>query len=151
MFVPTKSFGTFSLFGLGGKSNIIDEVFVEEDENEEHLLERFDYKAHMGVVGVNQFLPLNENTYLKNSISTSTNGSGFMAYESQHNELNETEDMQLYKNTVKAASTLHHKFNARHNLQSGLVYTRHFFDFYYKSLNETNNEFETDLNLEGDL
>ncbi len=29
---PTKSAGTFSLFGLGGKSHILEEITVEENE-----------------------------------------------------------------------------------------------------------------------
>src|SRR5690606_15334892 len=48
--VPTKFIGTFSLFGLGGKSSIVEEEFAEEEED--RLLEKGDYKANMGVLGI---------------------------------------------------------------------------------------------------
>ena len=88
--IPTASFGTFSFFGLGGKSNIQEEEF--EDDSEEKLLEQGNYKAHMGVVGVTQYWSLSSNTYLQNSISVSENGSGYRGYKpNDQNEIDETE------------------------------------------------------------
>lgn len=151
VFIPTEKAGTFSVFGLGGKSNIVEEYYDEEDVEEEFLLEKYDYEARMAVVGLNHFLPLGNKTYLKSSLSTSTNGSGFNGFEpNNENKLMKIEETQLDKYTAKFASTLQHKFSARHNLQSGIVLTRHFFDFYYSTFNELRNEMETGLNNEGE-
>src|SRR5690606_14887836 len=129
--VPTKSFGTFSLFGLGGKSSIVEEEFAEE--NGDKLLKRGDYKAKMGVLGITQYWPLGSKTFLHNSISLSQNGSGYRGFEpSVQDLLEELYDSNLDKHTVKGASTLHYKFNARHNVQTGLIYTHHYFNFYNK-------------------
>src|SRR5690554_4284512 len=65
--LPTKSFGTFSLFGLGGKSSIVEEEFADE------LVEKGDYKANMGVLGITQYWPLGSKTFLQNSVSLSQN------------------------------------------------------------------------------
>src|SRR5690554_2768736 len=83
--VPTKSIGTFSLFGLGGKSSIVEEEFAEEEED--RLLEKGDYKANMGVLGMTQYLSLGFKTFLQNSISLSQNGSGFQGYEPKEQDV----------------------------------------------------------------
>ncbi|HEX6227459.1 MAG TPA: TonB-dependent receptor [Chryseolinea sp.] len=146
--VPTASLGTFSFFGLGGKSNIREEEF--EDDTEETLLEQGNYKAHMGVVGVTQYWALGSKTYLQNSLSVSENGSGYLGYKpNEQNELMRDDDMQLDKNTIKAASTINHKFNAQHNIQAGLIYTRHSFDFYSNYLDEATGEFATEQDMKG--
>src|SRR5699024_10400479 len=60
------------------------------------------------------------------------------------------EDLRLNKRTIKATSTWNHKFNARHNLQAGVGYTQHYFDFYYKVFDEGEKKFITEQNHEGD-
>ncbi|HZI26052.1 MAG TPA: TonB-dependent receptor [Chryseolinea sp.] len=146
--VPTASFGTFSFFGLGGKSNIKEEEF--EDDTEEKLLEEGNYKAHMGVIGVTQNWSLGSKTYVQNSLSISENGSGFLGYKpNEQNELTQNDDMQLDKNSFKAATTFNHKFNAQHNVQAGLIYTRHSFDFYSNYFDEETSQFVSEQDMKG--
>src|SRR5690606_20398732 len=64
--------------------------------------------------------------------------------------LEELYDSNLDKNTVKGASTLHYKFNARHNVQTGLIYTHHYFNFYNKYFDKEVVEFVTDQRIKGD-
>lgn len=147
--VPTASLGTFSIFGLGGRSNIIEEEYMDDDE--EILAEKGNYKAHMGVVGVTQYWSLSSKTYLQNSVSVSQNGSGFLGYKpNAENELIRDDEMQLDKNSFKVATTFNHKFNARHNLQAGLIYTRHSFDFYNNYFDEETQQFVSDQDMTGD-
>src|SRR5690606_25173548 len=54
------------------------------------------------------------------------------------------------KNTIKGAFTLHYKFNARHNLQTRVIYTRHYFNFYNKYFDKEVDEFVTDQKIAGD-
>ena len=56
---------------------------------------------------------------------------------------------QLDKNSFKAATTFNHKFNARHNLQAGLIYTRNSFDFYSNYFDEETNQFLTEQDMKG--
>jgi len=147
--VPTKFIGTFSLFGLGGKSSIVEEEFAEEEED--RLLEKGDYKANMGVLGITQYWPLGSKTFLQNSVSLSQNGSGFQGYEPNDQDvLEELYDSRLDKNTIKGASTLNHKINARHNLQIGFIYTHHYFNFYNQYLDKETQEFVIDQNNRGE-
>lgn len=148
VFVPTKSLGTFSIFGLGGKSTIREEEFV--DEAEEELLERGDFKANMGIVGITQYWSLSDKSFLQNSFSLSQNGSGYLEYiPGEHEQLRQVEDFRLNKKSFKAASTFHHKFNARHNIQAGLIYTHHDFDFYSWYLDEALEQYVTEQDTEG--
>ena len=149
VFLPTKSLGTFSIFGLGGKSNIIEETL--DEDNEDILLEKGDYGAHMGVVGVTQFWPLSTNTYLQNSISASTNGSGFTSHEpTPQAGMTLLDDLELNKSTLKATTTVNHKFSPKHAVQAGLLYTHYDFDFYYSFLDKVDQKYITEQNRKGD-
>src|SRR5690606_8219707 len=100
-------------------SSIVEEEFAEEDEDQ--LLERGDYKANMGVLGITQYWPLGAKTFLQNSLSLSQNGSGFQGFEpNEQDVLEELQDANLDKNSLKGATTVNHKFNARHNAQAGI-------------------------------
>lgn len=146
---PTKSLGTFSLFGLGGKSNILTEE--TDEENEEIVLEEGDYKANVGVVGITQMWPLGSKTYLQNSISASQNGSGLEAFEPDNmNNMVSRTDLHLNKNSLKVASTLNHKFNSRNSLQGGLIYTKLNFDFYNEYYDAEIDQLVNDQNMKGD-
>src|SRR5690554_2165860 len=143
--LPTKSFGTFSLSGLGGKSSIVEEEFADE------LVEKGDYKTNMGVLGITQYWPLGSKTFLQNSVSLSQNGSGFKGYEpNEQDVLEELFDTKLNKNSIKGATTLNHKFNARHNAQAGVVYTHHYFNFHNKYFDKETEQFVTDQGTKGD-
>ncbi|MEX0966242.1 MAG: TonB-dependent receptor [Bacteroidia bacterium] len=124
---PTKNAGIFSVFGLGGKSNIFQQ---DQDEDNENLIHaNSNYKAGMGVAGINHFFPINENSYLRNTFSGSTNGSGFDYKELKDGELELKYDDYLNKYTWRMASTFNTKLNARHKLQIGAIYSLHQFDF----------------------
>ena len=73
----------------------------------------------------------------------------FLGYKpNEQNELTRDDDMELDKNSFKAATTFNHKFNARHNLQAGLIYTRHSFDFYSNYFDEETNQFVSEQDIE---
>jgi hypothetical protein len=147
--MPTKRLGTFSIFGLGGKSNITEESFADDEET--ILAERGHYKADMGVVGMTQYWPLSSKSYLQNSVSVSTNGSGYLSHRpDEQNNMNRDDDFDLDKSSLKVASTLHHKMNARHNLQAGIIYTRHSFDFHNNYFDEETQQYETNQNMDGE-
>jgi hypothetical protein len=104
----------------------------------------------MGVAGVTQHWSLSEQTYLQNSISFSRNSSGYMGYEPDIlDDLTQTEDFRLDKRSLKGATTLHHKFNAKHNMQIGVIYTHHEFDFYNHYLDNESDQFVTDQDMRG--
>jgi hypothetical protein len=147
--MPTRTLGTFSVFGLGGKSNITEESYADEEET--ILAERGNYKSEMGVLGITQYWPLNSKSYLQNSVSVSSNGSGYLSYRPDAlNSLTRDDDSDLDKNSFKVASTFHHKLNARHNFQAGAIYTRHSFNFYNNYFDEEEQQYETNQHMDGE-
>ncbi|MGC3944801.1 MAG: TonB-dependent receptor [Chryseolinea sp.] len=148
IYVPTKKMGTFSLFGLGGKSKITEEEFAEEDE--EKLLQRGYYNADMGVTGITQYWPLSDKTYLQNSITLSTNGSGYDGFKpNATNELRQVDDFSMDKHSIKAASSINHKFNARHTVQAGFIFTQHSYNFYSNSYQTESDSWVTEQDSKG--
>lgn len=147
--VPTQNMGVFSIFGLGGKSNITEELFDEEPS--ERLLLRGYYKSNVGVAGITQYLPLGNKTFFQNSFTVSQNGSGYNGLQpDSQNDLFQTMDFNLNRNSIKALSTLHHKVNARHNIQTGLIYTHHTFSFLNSYFQEETSLTITDQDMKGD-
>lgn len=127
--LPTKSLGTFSVFGLGGKSNIHEEVYDEEQVDK--VLEKGDWKADMGVVGINHQYLFSGKTYIQSSFSVSESGNGGLGQ-----ELDDVDNFRVYYDgyfrnyTAKFMSTLHHKFSARNKILVGMIYDRNFYDYY---------------------
>ena len=120
--IPTKSFGTFSLFGIGGSSNI-----QEEQEN----IKEDEFRTDMGVLGLSGLFRINDKTYFKSVFSLS-GSRNIWNYESNEidDELyyNASEDF-VYK-TLRTSFSFHKKFNARNYLKSGLIYSKLYFDLY---------------------
>jgi len=127
---PTKNAGTFSLFGLGGKSHILEDT--HDEENEDIILDKGDWKADMGVVGLNHQFLFNNSTYLESSISIAESSSGGTGEEL----IDGTDEFRTYYDgtyrnyTAKYMSTLHHKFSAKNKIQLGVIYDRKFYDYY---------------------
>ncbi len=126
---PTKNAGTFSIFGLGGKSHILEDV--NDAENEEIILEKGDWESDLGVVGLSHRYLFNSNTYLESNLSISESGSGGTGEELGDNKEYYTYYDGYFRNfTAKITTTVNHKFSAKNTLQVGLIYDRKFYDYY---------------------
>ena len=126
---PTKKAGTFSLFGLGGKSHILEDT--KDEENEDLILERGDWEADMGVVGLGHRYLFNNRTYLETNLSIAESGSGGVGEElGENNEFYTYYDGYFRNYTAKITSIFHHKINAKSKLQAGFIYDRKFYDYY---------------------
>jgi hypothetical protein len=144
---PTKNAGTFSVFGLGGLSNINQE-FLDSTERVNSVS---DYGSKMGVVGMNHMYQFNEKTYLKSGISMAGNGSTVDYQERKPDDEMNTEYLSdLSKSSARIMATLHHKFNAKHKLQTGVIYTQHFFGFQSHYFDEDFGRMQPLLDNKGD-
>jgi len=126
---PTRNMGTFTVFGLGGKSHILEDV--TDDENESIVLEKGDWQADMGVVGLGHRYLFNNSTYLETNLSISESGTGGVGEELDDNNEFYTYYDGFFRNyTTKFTSTLHHKFSAKSKVQLGIIYDRKFYNYY---------------------
>lgn len=119
--MPAGRAGTFSLFGLGGRSSILQE---EKGVTGDSLFARADYRSRMGVVGLTHTRLFGANNFLYSTVSVSGNGSGVDYEETDApGEMplvtREVSDMRRW--TYRATSTLNTRINANHKLRSGII------------------------------
>jgi hypothetical protein len=142
--LPTKRIGTFSLFGLGGLSS-----FTLEDVKPDlwdtpgngslssDLSEDFDKGTHLANVGITHTLPINGNSYIKTSLSYSSNGIDDDVTESKSTKILDGQgdflrdsiiskqvnfQGRLKNSTYRGAITYNNKLNAKHKIQIGTKY-----------------------------
>lgn len=160
--LPKSKAGTFTLFGLGGRSSILE----RSEYNEEYRVETGDYTAWMGVAGMTHVLPMGKKTYLRNNLSAATNGSGYNADLEIYNPFGgesfeeairgrpdtvlEGERDRLDKRTYRVSSILNHKINAKHKLQAGLIFNYNNFSFKVEDVDYSTGEREVDVDSKGD-
>ncbi|MCG8306124.1 MAG: TonB-dependent receptor [Cytophagales bacterium] len=126
---PTRNAGTFSFFGLGGKSHILEDT--RDEENEDLILSRGDWKADMGVMALGHRYLFGNRTYLESNVSIARSGTGGIGEElGDHNEFYTDFDGFFRNHTAKITSILHHKFSAKNKIQLGFIYDRKFYDYY---------------------
>ncbi len=111
--VPTKRFGSFQIFGIGGLSTI---SYKDEDWKES-------FSADLGVIGLNHLYSISDNTYIKTTLSFT----GTKSYWRYH-ELEGEESYWDFKGgedfnymTYSASLQLSHKFSAKHTLKTGIT------------------------------
>ena len=141
--LPTKSAGRFSVFGLGGLSNMKLEDVTPALMNtpgdagqQDNVQEDFRKRSYLGNVGINHTVNVSQKGLLKTTLLYSTEGlndetflwdrfevmgdDGELQDSLSNRNLNFSS--RLRKNTWRGASTLQLKLNARHKLQVGTKY-----------------------------
>ena len=134
-YLPTEKFGTFSVIGLLGKSNILQK---DIDEVTEKVYGEYDFRASIGVVGLKNTYIINPKLYVKSYVAATSSYSGVEVY-----ELNK--DSALYhiasdgfrNNTLKGQTVLNYKANQKNLFQLGGTYTFLDYDFAF-DLDEEN-------------
>lgn len=127
LMLPAKRYGTFSIFGLGGKSSLD----VTEEDNEGIVTGQGDYSSRMGVIGLNYTLSFNERNLMKVTLAASGNGSGYI-----WNEPDTLSQMQFNakadweKSSLRSSLIFSSKINQRNRVVAGLKFTRHHYDMY---------------------
>ncbi|MEQ8909905.1 MAG: TonB-dependent receptor [Vicingaceae bacterium] len=128
VFLPTEKAGVFSVFGLGGISEINGEDTKED--NEEIILEEFVQNSELAVGGVNHFIPLSKKSYLKSTASYAATSSKYTENRPYGSEpLKEFNNSKLDRSSLRFATTFNHKLNSRHQFQLGLRLEENQFDF----------------------
>jgi len=147
--LPSRQLGNFSVFGIGGRSSILEE---DQGVTEDTLFSRADFGSRMGVVGLSHTKPLGENSFLYSVVSLSGNGSSTNYDESPSPgeaplELRHVDD--LAKWTVRANTTLNTRLNANHKLRSGLIVSMEKFRMLSRSWDSDEERMETELERTG--
>ena len=147
--VPTAKLGTFSLFGVGGRSSILAE---DEGVTGDTLFARNDYRSSMGVVGLTHTRTVGENSYVYSTLAMSGNGSGNEYFEApapgeSDIELRSTAD--LTKWTLRATSTLNKRINANHKLRTGIIFSNDHYRMLVRDWDNTTGAMKDQLDRTG--
>ena len=149
--LPTKKYGTFSLFGIGGLSGIEEQGYRTLADGTEEIRWKDEFQSNMGIAGLNHRLILSDKTWLKSSLSLAGQQVlyKFNPKDDDGNFFLE-EDQNTINYAAKAQVELTSKLNNRHLIKSGLIYTQNFYDLTYKEYFTDRQEWVTDLDEEGD-
>lgn len=142
--LPSKKIGIFSFFGLGGKSSLYIEdispdIWQTPGDNSFHpdIIEDYDKGAFLMNTGMTHTLSINENSFLKTTLSFSTEGIEDDVFENKIQKIYDTDGNfirdsvisrmvnfknRLTKNIYRGAVTYNHKINANHKIQVGTKY-----------------------------
>ena len=132
-YLPTKKAGVFKVFGLAGTSNILDEEEYSDDNDS--IVAKADFGSHLGFVGVSHSYLLNERTIIKSNISFSNQGTSATnekKYEETNFEIGE--DAKFNKSTIKIATTVSKKIDAKNKISFGLIHSYQTYSFDYEEL-----------------
>ena len=137
--VPTKKAGRFSVFGVGGISNI-DLLDSERDFDPENLFnqnsEDIRQKTSMGVIGLTHLYFFNKNTFSQLNLAVSRAAENVTSDSVIRNPTTKSVEQLMYsgvrdftqvKYTVR--EQINHKFNARNTINLGVI-----FDWYQVSM-----------------
>jgi hypothetical protein len=144
--LPTNNAGTFTLFGLGGISSMIDDF----SDKSEVVTEKFEYKSHMGTAGINHFYPFSPNASLKSSISISTNGSEVEARELKEGNMVPTVHGHWDKTTYLGSVSYNQKISTRHVFSTGINYDHFVYDMKDEYLDDEFNQWRNGIQLTKD-
>jgi hypothetical protein len=142
--LPTKKLGTFSFFGLGGLDNLLvkdvePQIWQTPGDRSmrPEIIEDFDQDNYLGNFGMNHTLTINNNSFIKTSLSYSGTGIDEDVYEStitttdndKGGVLIETSGGILnYSSRMKTSAykgniTYSNKINAKNKIQIGTEYS----------------------------
>jgi hypothetical protein len=156
--VPTKKAGTFSVFGMGGKSEI-EFLDSKRDTNEVDFYGGEGWDLYTGsemmVVGFNHQISINKSAVVKTGLSFSHHH----YWVEQDSIVATTKDIVPYyysdfkENRIQLNTSLRKRINVKNNFQLGIAFNHYINDLHDSVFMETNNDFMslTDYNGTSDL
>lgn len=125
--LPINKKHYISIFGLGGLSSIEGE---EELKNGDPAY-RGDFGSDLSVGGLSHVFFLNDNAFLKNTLSYSTTSlDGTDELVDDGGQFYEAYSSRITKNTLRTVTTFNYKISARHKVESGVIFSQLNFDIH---------------------
>lgn len=138
--LPTEKAGTFSLFGIGGLSNI-------KEEDSTYLM---DFKVNMGVLGLTHTYFIDNSTFLKSTLAVTGSDLIGSYYEPDEQDVMKEEyDENFLYTTSKASITLNKKINAKNTIKTGVIYSNLNFDLNSNEFDEQEGRMLSNISQSG--
>lgn len=151
-FLPTKKYGNFSLFGIGGLS--LSEEFPVKDTSEFEPDEDYHdakFNSDIGVAGLEHKCFLNSNTYIKTVLSYSTQRIAFWTDSISKENLSTTRlySERMSNSAGRISSYINKKIDAQNTFRGGIILSRLYFDLEADGKDE-DDQFKTFLQNKGE-
>lgn len=142
--IPTKKYGTFAIFALGGFNNQLNKVVIDSTkwETKDDQTESSEEQI-MSVFGISNKNVLNEKTYFRSVLAgtLSFQRRTVDIYNSvQNNDFLRENNTDIKNMNFISSFTLNHKFNKRILFQTGLIYQFKKYE-YFVNLNQDDEDF----------
>ncbi|MFY0600961.1 MAG: TonB-dependent receptor [Cyclobacteriaceae bacterium] len=119
--LPLSENQHLSIFGLGGLSSI----YVEDTDDNGNDEYRGSQASDLGIIGVSHTIFTSKNTFVKNTISAQgTQLEEYYDLPEESTGFFRARTTSVKKGTYRVASTLNHKINAQHKIETGFIYSQ---------------------------
>jgi hypothetical protein len=167
--LPTKKAGVFSFFGLGGLSSfLLEDVkpdFWATPDNStlaNDISEDYEKGAHLSNAGMNHTFPINNNSFIKTSLSYSGSGINDDIFKSKTIQILDSQSdflrdsvvsrrldykSKLKRSTYRGGITYSNKLNAKNKIQVGTKYSLIEYDYDQRWFDEEINAFFTGVDF----
>lgn len=152
--IPTKKYGRFSLFGMGGKSYI--KIYDSEKDSNEFSYglsgTDTDFGSDLGILGFNHVYYFNPKTRIKTSISAQSTSS-ITSIDSLGNNDVKTAFYRsnLRESKLTASTQLLHKASAKNVWVAGLKYAHYYTNYKDSVFGLTDSSWTPTLDVKGQL
>jgi len=145
--IPTKRSGIFTLFGIGGLS----QISFEDETEEGNVYSKADVDRDMIAVGLSNTYSFSDKTYLKSILTYS----GLRNLYTENTNIGKTsfylcDKDRFYKERIGASFTLNHKINSQHFLKAGFIGSRINYSMLSDMWDESEEALVSELNDKGD-
>lgn len=150
--LPTKKYGTFGFFGLGGLSTQTKESKKDSSVWTEDPFARYaiDFVANTGVVGLNNTYLMNKKSVIKTALVLSGTNNGIIEQELNNAYQSNQNYKQDYKQTkLTLTSTLTTKLSSRNNLRTGFILNQLGYQFMQRRFIDSLGMHKTVINNDG--
>jgi hypothetical protein len=151
IYLPTKKFGNFTLFGFGGLSS--QKIKAESDSSLwRNKGDRYpsDFISNIAMNGLTHIISIDSNTTLTSVAGHSSVKNGF----AEQFIRDDYSVIDSYRNNYRTGkwtftSTINHRFNNHHNLRTGVIVNLIHFNYYRFSVEEQNQPARDVINING--
>ena len=151
-YFPTKKIGSFTVFGIGGLSNL-GQTAVHDVSKWKDLSDKTEYNQvqMMGVAGITHlFLLKNNKTYIRSVLSYSytNNTDGNDTLDNNFKPFNLGDDKFIYK-TFRATVMINHKLDSKNLLRAGAIYSNIDYKLFSEAYSYQYSQMQTQVNNYG--
>ncbi|MES2732027.1 MAG: TonB-dependent receptor [Bacteroidota bacterium] len=150
VYLPTKKAGYFSIFGIGGSSNINEYEEGKRPDGTTVRVKNEKFGYDLGIIGLTHNVNFSEKTYAESTVSFSAAKTDFrrdVPTPSTPNLLVNNESFKDY--TGRASFMLNHKFNAKHLVRAGVIYSYLGYDLLSQAYNGKAGSLVDEINENG--